>query len=413
MASITSSANGTKRLQFVDTDGIRKSIYLGKISKRDADSFKIRLEALLSCKIVGTSPDRDLSIWVTTISPKLQHDLAKFSLIDTGNLPQKPTKETLAAFLAQYVDKRGKGKKPATIIVWKQVIASLEEHLPGGVRLSAVTIGDAKDWIDSMRVKKLAETTIHKRLTFAKQFFDYALEHRKIRQNPFSTIKLSKPKPKSNVEVTRETIAAIMKHCDPTWQAIISLSRFGGLRCPSEVLSLKWSDVDFEKGVISIPEPKVEHHSDRGHRLCPLFPEVRKALESLQDNKNKGEYVIDRDDYRATAITSRGWANVNLRTRFLKRLKSAGVEPWPRLFHSMRASRQTELEREFGLPAACSWLGNTEKVAKESYLLIFEDTWQEAIGNKSSAQSSAVNPNKVQKPSEPKSKRPTKKHDSK
>lgn len=409
MASITSSANGTKRLQFVDVDGIRKSIYLGKVSKRDAEAFKLRLESLLSCKIVGTSPDRDLSIWVTTISPKLQHDLAKFNLIDTGNLPQKPTKETLAAFLKAYIEKRGQGKKPATLIVWKQVIASLEEHLPGGVKLSAVTIGDAKDWIDSMRVKKLAETTIHKRLTFAKQFFDYALEHRKIRQNPFSTIKLSKPKPKSNVEVTRETIAAVMKHCDPTWQAIISLSRFGGLRCLSEVLSLKWSDVDFEKGVMSIPEPKVEHHSDRGHRLCPLFPEVRKALENLS---GKGEYVIDRADYREIAMSSRGWANANLRTRLLKRLKAAGVEPWPRLFHSMRASRQTEVERDFGLPAACAWLGNTEEVAKESYLLIFEETWQKAIG-KSSAESSAVNPNKPQESRRVKSKRPIKKHDSK
>lgn len=408
MASITNDPNGRKRIQFVDVDGIRKAIRLGKVSKRDAESFKIKLEALLSCKIVGNSPDRDTSIWVASLAPKLQHDLAKFALIDAGNLPQKPTRETLQTFLDKYVEKRGAGMKPATIIVWKQVISSLQDHLPGGVLLSAVTVGDAKDWVDSMRAAKLSDTTIHKRTTFAKQFFDYAVDHHKIKSNPFETIKLSKPKPKSNVEVPREVIAKIMAKCDPTWQAIIALSRFGGLRCPSEVLSIKWADIDFDKGTMSIPEVKVEHHSGRGVRLCPLFPELRTVLEVLPRN----EYVIDKPEYRAAANTSNGWANANLRTRFLKRLKAAGVKPWPRLFHSMRASRQTEVELEFGITAACAWLGNTEQVAKESYLMVFEETFQKAIG-KSGAQSGAVGAGNSKSKSETKSKRPTKKHDSK
>ena len=31
------------------------------------------------------------------------------------------------------------------------------------------------------------------------------------------------------------------------WRCIIGLSRFGGLRCPSEVLSLKWQDIDWQQ----------------------------------------------------------------------------------------------------------------------------------------------------------------------
>ena len=40
-----------------------------------------------------------------------------------------------------------------------------------------------------------------------------------------------------------------------------ALSRYGGLRCPSEHLALKWSDVDWDKSRIRVPSPKTEHHA--------------------------------------------------------------------------------------------------------------------------------------------------------
>ena len=64
-------------------------------------------------------------------------------------------------------------------------------------------------------------------------------------------------------------------------------------------------------------------------------------------------------------------------TRLLRR---AGVSGWPRLFHSMRASRQTELQREFPLHVVCSWLGNSPRIAQQSYLLVTEDDFAKAAG---------------------------------
>jgi len=66
-------------------------------------------------------------------------------------------------------------------------------------------------------------------------------------------------------------------------------------------------------------------------------------------------------------------------TRLLRR---AGVSGWPRLFHSMRASRQTELQREFPLHVVCSWLGNSPRIAQQSYLLVTEDDFAKAAGAK-------------------------------
>jgi hypothetical protein len=46
----------------------------------------------------------------------------------------------------------------------------------------------------------------------------------------------------------------------------------------------------------------------------------------------------------------------------------------------MRASRQTELQREFPLHVVCSWLGNSPRIAQQSYLLVTEEDLAKAAG---------------------------------
>jgi hypothetical protein len=77
-----------------------------------------------------------------------------------------------------------------------------------------------------------------------------------------------------------------------------------------------------------------------------------------------------------------GWKNANLRSEMKRLLRRAGVSGWPRLFHSMRASRQTELQREFPLHLVCSWLCNSPWIAQQSYLLMIEDDSVRAAGAK-------------------------------
>ncbi len=376
MSSLSNYREGKTKLEYFDVKGKRKTIHLGSISKRNALAIQLRVDELLACMFCGTSPDRATLEWVASISVVLRTKLARHNLIDAGNLPLKVKKTSIREFLDKYLEKRKSGMKPATIIVWSQVVESLIKHMPKRIAIQDINAGHASDWLDKLRAEKYAATTIHKRISFARQFFGDAIRHKLIKENPFSSIKVSRPKPKSNVEVPRDAIEKVMAVCDPTWKAIVALSRYGGLRCPSEVLTIKWSEIDFKRGRMTITAVKNEHHDGGGIRECPLFPEVREAIKDLP---RVDEYVIDKPEYRAAANTKKGWANANLRTNLLKRLKAANVEPWPRIFHSMRASRQTELELEFGRTASCAWLGNTEAVAVESYLMIFEEDWQRAI----------------------------------
>jgi hypothetical protein len=45
-----------------------------------------------------------------------------------------------------------------------------------------------------------------------------------------------------------------------------------------------------------------------------------------------------------------------------------------RMFHSMRASRQTELQREFPMHVACSRLGNSPRIAQQTYFPVSAST---------------------------------------
>ena len=220
--------------------------------------------------------------------------------------------------------------KPATKVVWRHTLHNLIGHF-----------GAQRD---------LAPTTIHKRLQVVRQFFRDAMRRKLITANPFAEVTV-----KAVVQqecfcmITREEIERVLEHCDPTWKVIVALGRYGGLRCPSEVLSLRWEGIDWQHNRIVVESPKTEHHPGRDRRVIPLFPELRPILEEAYELASVGaEYVVE-GGYRDATLSQEGWKNCNLRTQFQRILKRAGVPSWPKPFQNLRASRETELARDFSI----------------------------------------------------------------
>jgi integrase len=180
--------------------------------------------------------------------------------------------------------------------------------------------------------------------------------------------------------VTRAEIALVLEACpDHHWRAIVALSRYGGLRCPSEVLSLRWQDVDWEASRIVVASPKTEHHAGKASRTIPLFPELRRILDESFDLAPEGSvYVVD-ERFRKSAVGPGGWMNANLRTHFERIIKRAGLTAWPRLFHNLRASRETELVEAYPLQVVTSWLGNTPNIAMRHYLMTTDEHFAAAV----------------------------------
>src|SRR5262249_41197305 len=86
-------------------------------------------------------------------------------------------------------------------------------------------------------------------------------------------------------EVTRKVLAACP---DAEWRLIVALCRYGGIRCPSELLPLRWDEVNWETSRFLVHSPKTEHHEGGRERWVPIFPELRPYLEDAFERAEPG-----------------------------------------------------------------------------------------------------------------------------
>ena len=126
--------------------------------------------------------------------------------------------------------------------------------------------------------------------------FRFAVRKKWMAENPFSEMKglAVRENRERDRFVARDEIASVLQACpNAQWRLLVTLSRFGGLRCPSEHLALRWGDVDWERSRITIHSAKTAHHEGKETRIVPLFPELRKPLEEVWEQAEPGsEHVI-------------------------------------------------------------------------------------------------------------------------
>ena len=381
MASIShDKKSGRRTIQFIDTDGKRKSIRLGKVNKRQADTVRNHIEKLMSAKITGHAVPDDTALWLARLDTdsKLVLDLAKYEFIDPP-APRHKKFEELGRFTDAYIDGRT-DVKPATKEIWRQGRNGLVEFFDANRKLDTITAGEADDYRMHLIGRGLAPMTVRKRIQFAKTIFRSAFRHGVIASNPFEDVKVKATMPDRQYFVSRSDTERLINACpDLDWRLIVSLARYGGLRCPSEVLSLQLDHIDWERDRILVTSPKTEHHPGRESRLIPLFPELREVLgEALECADDGAIFVVD-ERYRRTANTSQGWRNINLRTTFQKIVRRAGLEPWPRLFHNLRSTRETELVDEYPIHVVAEWMGHTTDIAMKHYTQTTQEHFAKAV----------------------------------
>ena len=379
MAGITND----NRLLLTDAQGVRKTWRLGFLPKRDAERLRDKVTDLETALKLGTPLSTEVATWASKLPEASYGKLAGYGL-----LPRKETKcevidLTLGSFLTAYLTRRTDAKA-SSVTVWKHTVRNLLGYFGSDKPLRQINEGDAKDFERHLksgaRLKRYNEAdesdglkpnTIRKRLGIAKMFFNDALERELIARNPFAKFQCSV---RSNRDrdyfLTTSDALEIVKSCpDAQWRLLFALCRWGGLRCPSEVLLLKWSDIDWERGRMTVTSPKTAHHENKGERVIPIFPRVKPYLDAVWEQAEAGtEFVITR--YR------RG--NQNLRTTFAKIIRRAGLTPWPKLFANLRANCSTEVDREFGHHLESVWIGHSARIAKEHYLQVTEDDFNRA-----------------------------------
>ncbi len=378
MASVSKNKAGKVRVLFVATGGKRRAVYLGKVSRKLADTLCLRVGELVSALAAGAQPDPQTAAWAAGLSDELHGKLAAVGLV-TERQSQK-----LGAFLDEYVRRRSTDghTKPATVVTIRRVVKDLVAEFGAGTDLRAVTVAEAERFKAAYEGK--ASATVYRRLKMAKMLFKYALKLKLVAENPFADVsgKNHNP-PERQFYVTEAATHAILDKATPLWRTIVALARFGGLRCPSEVLSLRWEAVDLPRGRMVVDSPKTEHLEGKASRVVPVFARLRPYLEKAWELAGPGEvYVIggaQGDHYRATCQKPGGWVNTNLRTTFEKLVRRAGLVAWPRLFQNLRSSLETDLMKDHPIHVVTAWVGNTPKIALGHYLQTLDGDFEKAV----------------------------------
>ena len=368
MASISQSkTDGTFRLMFAGTDGKRKTLYLGAMPKKAADSVRAHVEEILSAALTGTALPRDTAAWVGSLGDELRSKLEKAGLVEAK--VKKDATPTIAAHVRAYIARRTDAR-PSTLVNLHRAETMLVEFAGTEKRIDQFTKAEARNWLLWMKEKKYANATISRMFRRGAQFFKAAIEGEILTRNPLAGIKTPSQKNKERQHFIPQDVArkVIEAGTDASWRLVIALSRFGGLRIPSELVGITWQDVRWDDNKFRVRSPKTEHHEGKGERWVPIYPELRPYLVEAFEAAPDGAVRIFPDIEAGT----------NLGQRLSRTIEAAGVSEWPKLFQNMRSSRQTELSAVYPITDVCAWMGNSLQVAGNHYLQPLGDSFQRA-----------------------------------
>ena len=147
----------------------------------------------------------------------------------------------------------------------------------------------------------------------------------------------------------------------------IALARYAGLRIPSELVGLRWSEVNWAGNRFIVHSPKTERRG-KAKRIVPIFEKLYPYLAEAFETAPEGEDRIFPEISDKKSMGS--WIH--------KLAARAGVALWEKPFQNMRATCATELADIFPSHVCEAWLGHTEEVADRHYRQVTESHFTRA-----------------------------------
>ncbi len=229
------------------------------------------------------------------------------------------------------------------------------EWFGGGVPLRSITPEAASDWRAAMLADGLSEATVRCHTRNLKSAFTEAARRKLVEDNPFSHLRsASIASVAQDHYVSPGDTERLLKACpNEQWRLLIVLARYCGLRCPSETHTLRWPDVDWDQGRMRVWASKTERE-----RTVPLEPRAQRELAAAFAQVEPGaEGVI-------TLSSSKG----NLARDLKKVIGAAGLNRWPKIWQSLRASCEREWATRYPQHAVSRWIGHRVEVSDRHYL---------------------------------------------
>lgn len=229
-------------------------------------------------------------------------------LARSGRTWSPATRLTFAEAAESWYERRRHALKPGTLTNYR---AALDVHLLprfGSSRVAVIRPSDVETLRAEMAADGKGANTIRNVVGVLSIILAELVADRLLMSNPVSGLRRGKRpgRPPRKIIVPRPAeVAALIAAARPDARPVLELAASTGLR-RSELLALRWSDVDFDDSALTVRESKTA----AGERVVPLFRSARKVLLEV---KAASRFKRDEDFVFPTAVGTaenpQAWAN--------------------------------------------------------------------------------------------------------
>ena len=171
---------------------------------------------------------------------------------------------------------------------------------------------------DGQHTRTVKPSTINRELTTLKCALNRAVAWGKLKENPATKVKLFRENNQRVRYLEKEELKCLLGHCSPRLAAVVLFAVNTGMR-KGEIQNLKWRDVNYERGLITLTETK-----NGEIRYVPINEIVRNVLISTPKHP-ESPYIFHH---------AQGKDPYNFRKAFATALGKAGIKDFR--FHDLR-----------------------------------------------------------------------------
>lgn len=373
MSSGYTSRNGNQEIAYhfrnpLTGERKRHKLRLGAVSVDVREAIRSSLDELVKCREFGLPAPADIRIWLQKVGPELHDQLVRHGVV------RQRVEVTLAKLCQHHIDQLSRNERAQSTLYNMRLTGERLIACFGGDRnIRSFNTADAREfsrWL-AAHPDQLAVATRSRTERRAREIFKAAVKERWLKRNPFSELK-------GGIETNHDRDAYIPwnefqkvleKGTCPRFKLFLVITRVCGIRSPSDVLPLLWSNIDRELEIMRVSSQKNKRY--RPNRDIPIFEELRPHLSLAYMEAPEGE---DRVFYDLPAT------HASLRNRLEAMCRRAGVVLWPKPFNNLRASGERDMWRLLRFDEVAAILDHTPETAMKHYNRVAKELRAKAEG---------------------------------
>ncbi|MDR1434750.1 tyrosine-type recombinase/integrase [Candidatus Endomicrobiellum devescovinae] len=144
----------------------------------------------------------------------------------------------------------------------------------------------------SKKVKNNTDATCKRKFTTLKNLGTKLVEWDITQVNPLQKLKINKVNREKEIKYwhTKEEINKVIEKTSGVWRTVNYIGFFIGARL-SEILNIKWTDVNFENNKIRIQSSGTFHTKSRKFRIIPMPENLKEYLSNLKKEQSKNDKI--------------------------------------------------------------------------------------------------------------------------